>query len=223
MLLRGKPSSVDGHPPGLGACHGTTLVMPVPKRKRVSAHASRAPPFSPKVRTSTASMARAVPGQLGSPAFVREEDQLRARLRLMPAGAPGESNHHAPQPALPQCHALSCPAARGGRLHCRDDAQAERREDAALLLSSGIGLLVCHERERQRRPTLTIAPTIHATRAGARVQQQAGARHLARVRGSRRASRACAFCEFARRHVGAGWTLAAHAFAQIQARAIRSA
>jgi hypothetical protein len=30
MLLRGKPSSVDGHPPGLGACHGTTLVMPVP-------------------------------------------------------------------------------------------------------------------------------------------------------------------------------------------------
>jgi hypothetical protein len=31
-----------------------------------------------------------------------------------------------------------------------------------------------HERERQRRPTLTIASTIHATRAGARVQQQAG-------------------------------------------------
>jgi hypothetical protein len=26
------------------------------------------------------------------------------------------------------CHALSCLAARGGRLHCRDDAQAERRE-----------------------------------------------------------------------------------------------
>jgi hypothetical protein len=33
------------------------------------------------------------------------------------------------------CHALSCLAARGGRLHCPDDAQAERREDAALLLS----------------------------------------------------------------------------------------
>jgi hypothetical protein len=32
-------------------------------------------------------------------------------------------------------HALSCLAARGGRLHCPDDAQAERREDAALLLS----------------------------------------------------------------------------------------
>ena len=32
-------------------------------------------------------------------------------------------------------HALSCLAARGGRLHCPDDAQAERRDDAALLLS----------------------------------------------------------------------------------------
>jgi hypothetical protein len=33
------------------------------------------------------------------------------------------------------CHALSRLAARGGRLHCPDDAHAERREDAALLLS----------------------------------------------------------------------------------------
>ena len=33
------------------------------------------------------------------------------------------------------CHALSCLAARGGRLHCPDDAQAELREDAALLLT----------------------------------------------------------------------------------------
>jgi len=37
------------------------------------------------------------------------------------------------------------------------------------------------------------------------------------VRGNRRASRTCAFCECARQHVGAGWTLAALAFAQIQA------
>ena len=41
------------------------------------------------------------------------------------------------------------------------------------------------------------------------------------VRGSRRASRTCAFCECARQHVGAGWTLAALAFAQIQARGRR--
>ena len=37
------------------------------------------------------------------------------------------------------------------------------------------------------------------------------------VRGSRRASRTCAFCECARQHVGAGWTLAALAFAQKEA------
>ena len=36
------------------------------------------------------------------------------------------------------------------------------------------------------------------------------------VRGSRRASRTCAFCDCARQHVGAGWTLAALAFAQQQ-------
>ncbi len=39
------------------------------------------------------------------------------------------------------------------------------------------------------------------------------------VRGSRRASRTRAFCECARRHVGAGWTLAALAFAQMRAAA----
>ena len=42
------------------------------------------------------------------------------------------------------CRALSCLAASGGRLHCPDDAQAERREVAALLLSYDIGLLVRH-------------------------------------------------------------------------------
>jgi hypothetical protein len=47
LPLRGKPSSGDGHPPGLGASHGTTPVIPVPKRKRVPAHAWVAPPFSP--------------------------------------------------------------------------------------------------------------------------------------------------------------------------------
>jgi len=36
------------------------------------------------------------------------------------------------------------------------------------------------------------------------------------VRGSRRASRTCALCECARQHVGAGWTLAALAFAHEQ-------
>ena len=38
----------------------------------------------------------------------------------------------------------------------------------------------------------------------------------AAVRGSRRASRTCAFCECARQHLGAGRTLAALAFAQTQ-------
>ena len=37
------------------------------------------------------------------------------------------------------------------------------------------------------------------------------------VGGSRRAWRTCAFCECARQHVGAGWTLAALAFAQREA------
>jgi hypothetical protein len=46
--------------------------------------------------------------------------------------------------ARPQRRALSCLAARCGGLHCPDDAQAERREVATLLLSYGIGLLVRH-------------------------------------------------------------------------------
>jgi hypothetical protein len=33
-------AAADGHPTGLGACHGTTLVIHVPKRKRVSARPS---------------------------------------------------------------------------------------------------------------------------------------------------------------------------------------
>ena len=37
------------------------------------------------------------------------------------------------------------------------------------------------------------------------------------IRGSRRAWRTCAFCESARQHAGAGWTLAALAFAQSRA------
>jgi hypothetical protein len=43
----------------------------------------------------------------------------------------------------------------------------------------------------------------------------------AEVRGGRRASRTCAFCECARQHVGAGWTLAALAFAQYQSCELR--
>ena len=39
-----------------------------------------------------------------------------------------------------------------------------------------------HGRERQRRPTLTIASTIHATRTGRSPQRQSGVRHLGRGR-----------------------------------------
>ena len=56
-----------------------------------------------------------------------------------------------------------------GRVHRPDDAQAQSREAdrrRPLLLSSGVRLLVRHGRERQRRPTLTIASTIHGIRAG---------------------------------------------------------
>jgi hypothetical protein len=43
--------------------------------------------------------------QSEGPAFPREEDQLLARFRLMPAEASGEAITRTPRPALPQCHA----------------------------------------------------------------------------------------------------------------------
>ena len=48
----------------------------------------------------------------------------------------------------------------------RKQNRARLTADVALLLSSGVRLLVRHGRERQRRPMVTIASTIHATRDG---------------------------------------------------------
>jgi hypothetical protein len=64
---------------------------------------------------------------------------------------------------------------------------------------------------------LTIASTIHATRAGRSPPNGKQASVIwAGVGGGRRVWRTCAFCECARQHVGAGWTVAALASAQKQ-------
>ncbi len=64
---------------------------------------------------------------------------------------------------------------------------------------------------------LTIASTIHATRAGRSASNGKQVSVIgAGIRDSRRAWRTRAFCECARQHVGAGWTLAALASAQQQ-------
>jgi hypothetical protein len=45
-------------------------------------------------------------------------------------------------------------------------AGTERATTASALAAAPVSLCLCHGRERQRRPMLTIASTIHATRAG---------------------------------------------------------
>jgi hypothetical protein len=65
-----------------------------------------------------------------------------------------------PRPALSQCHTLICLAARGetaGLPMIRKPNGARPESNAALLLLLIIGLLVCHERERERRGTRTTA------------------------------------------------------------------
>ncbi len=68
----------------------------------------------------------------------------------------------------------------------------------------GVGECFAYERERPRRPTLTIVSTIHATSAG-RSPPTASRRPSSGPGndGSRRAWRTCAFCESARQHFGA--------------------
>ena len=80
---------------------------------------------------------------------------------------------------------------------------------------AGIERPLRHGSDRQRRPALTIALANRAGFAG-RLLATASRRPViwAGIRGSRRAWRTCAFCESARQHGGAGWTLAAFAFAQ---------
>ena len=59
-------------------------------------------------------------------------------------------------------HALSYLAARGGQLHCPDDAQVEPREpDVARRAAPfvGVALVVCHERDRATRVIVAIALT----------------------------------------------------------------
>jgi hypothetical protein len=117
-------------------------------------------------------------------------------------------------------------------------AWRENRNSLTFAFASGAppSLVVLRRRStRQAAPALTSGlPRIGAS-APARVDarscpSQRRARAIAingkhasaiwaGVRGSRRASRTCAFCECARQHVGAGWTLAALAFAQIRASA----
>ena len=55
------------------------------------------------------------------------------------------------------------------------------------------------------------------------LQRQAGVRHRAGIRDSRRAWRTCAFCECARQHVGAGWTVAGSRFRPEAATSLRRA
>jgi hypothetical protein len=77
--------------------------------------------------------------------------------------------------------------------------------------------VVCHASERQPRRRRRSLSSSRRLAADARNQRQAGVRHLGPGDyGSRRAWRTCAFCESARQHVGAGWTLAARAIAQQQ-------
>jgi hypothetical protein len=71
-------------------------------------------------------------------------------------------------PAMPMPRTQ--PSCRGRPDDCmarmmRKSNRVRSKSDAALLLLSDIRLPVCHGRERPRRPTLTIASTIHAARA----------------------------------------------------------
>ena len=152
-----------------------------------------------------------------------------ARSRCRGAAALLPEAKHQPRPSDPVLAHLRADDREQAAPHTHRAPRAEhgsnsqglpRRADA--ISKAGVrrldtGRVVRHGRERQRRPTLTIASTIHATRTGrSRSTGKQASAIWAAVRGSRRASRTCAFCECARQHVGAGRTVAALAFAQMR-------
>lgn len=88
--------------------------------------------------------------------------------------------------------------------------RASRAESESRYRNATQGSARADRRSRSLRRFTASAPD-------ACLQRQAGVRHLRRGRRRPPAWRTCAFCECARQHVGAGWTVAALASAQIQA------
>ena len=162
---------------------------------------------SPKVRISTASTARRHAGPLDSPALVREEDQLLARLRLTPADASGESSHLRPTtgatatPREGQWRLVAALAAErssgpgrafGGVAGARQDRDADpavpHRPDQGAASCNGSARGVATARsERAREPKQSCAPGPSArgcgrTRKSARDMASSAGRPLLRWR-----------------------------------------
>jgi hypothetical protein len=101
LALRGKPSSVDGHPPGLGASHGTTPVITRDETKASLGPRVGRASLSPEAgrRSGQASTG---PRRGGGAAFPRSHS-ARCERRVQVRGAPARDDEQSRgQPVLDQ-------------------------------------------------------------------------------------------------------------------------